>query len=75
MSACPASRANDASFNARALTSSCRRKAGVGGVTRKSGLVDGVMTSQPHDLAREFRTTHNAHEERDVARGTKLIKT
>ncbi|MDD9363009.1 MAG: hypothetical protein PV344_08810, partial [Anaplasma sp.] len=61
-------------FNARALTSSCRRKAGVGGVTRKSGLVDRVMTSQPHDLAREFRTTHSAHVKRDVTRGIKAIK-
>ncbi|MDD9362619.1 MAG: hypothetical protein PV344_06835 [Anaplasma sp.] len=25
-------------FNARALTSSCRKKAGVGGVTGKSGI-------------------------------------
>ncbi|MDD9361817.1 MAG: hypothetical protein PV344_02690, partial [Anaplasma sp.] len=48
-------------FNATASTSSCRRKAGVGGVTRKYGLVDRIPTSQPHDFAREFRTTHNAH--------------
>ncbi|MDD9363067.1 MAG: hypothetical protein PV344_09105 [Anaplasma sp.] len=37
-------------------------------------MVDRVMTSQPHDLAREFRTTHNAHVKRDVMRGMKLIK-
>ncbi|MDD9362409.1 MAG: hypothetical protein PV344_05750 [Anaplasma sp.] len=42
------------SFNAIALTSSCRRKAGVCGVTGKSELVDSVMTSQPHDLAWKF---------------------
>ncbi|MDD9362818.1 MAG: hypothetical protein PV344_07850, partial [Anaplasma sp.] len=57
-----------------ALTSSCRRKAGFGGMTRKSGLVDRVMTSQPHDLAREFQTTHNTHVKRDVTRGMKGIK-
>ncbi|MDD9361745.1 MAG: hypothetical protein PV344_02320 [Anaplasma sp.] len=62
------------SFNATALTSSCRRKAGVGGVTGKSELVDRVMASQPHDLAREFQTTHNAHVKRDVRRGIKVIK-
>ncbi|MDD9362418.1 MAG: hypothetical protein PV344_05795 [Anaplasma sp.] len=56
-------------------TSSCRRKSGVGGVTQKSGLVDRVMTSQPHDLAREFKTTHNAHVKRDVTRGMKATKT
>ncbi|MDD9362961.1 MAG: hypothetical protein PV344_08570, partial [Anaplasma sp.] len=61
-------------INATALTSSCRRKAGVGGVTRKSGLVDRDMTSPPHDQAREFRTTHNAHVKGDVTRGMKLIK-
>ncbi|MDD9361658.1 MAG: hypothetical protein PV344_01875 [Anaplasma sp.] len=44
-------------FNATALTSSCCRKAGVGGVTRKPGMIDGVLTSQPHDLAQEFQTT------------------
>ncbi|MDD9362819.1 MAG: hypothetical protein PV344_07855 [Anaplasma sp.] len=33
------------------------------------------MTSQPHDLARECQTTHNAHVKRDVTRGMKLIKT
>ncbi|MDD9363113.1 MAG: hypothetical protein PV344_09335, partial [Anaplasma sp.] len=33
-----------------------------------------VMTSQPHDLAREFRTTHNVHVKRDVTRGMKVIK-
>ncbi|MDD9362636.1 MAG: hypothetical protein PV344_06920 [Anaplasma sp.] len=38
------------------------------------GLVDGVMTSHPHDLAREFRTTHSAHVKRDVTRGVKAIK-
>ncbi|MDD9362918.1 MAG: hypothetical protein PV344_08350, partial [Anaplasma sp.] len=54
--------------------SSCRRKAGVGGVTRKSGLVERVMTSQPHDLAREFQTTHNACVKRDVTREIKVIK-
>ncbi|MDD9362582.1 MAG: hypothetical protein PV344_06645 [Anaplasma sp.] len=31
------------------------------------------MTSQPHDLAREFQTTHNAYEERKVTCGTKVI--
>ncbi|MDD9362123.1 MAG: hypothetical protein PV344_04275, partial [Anaplasma sp.] len=56
------------------LTSSCQRKAGVGGGTGKSGLVDRVTTSQPHDLAREFRTTHNAHVKRDITRGMKVIK-
>ncbi|MDD9362565.1 MAG: hypothetical protein PV344_06560, partial [Anaplasma sp.] len=60
-------------INATALTSSCRRKAGVGGVTRKFGLVDRVMTSQPHDLAREFQTTHNAHVKRDATCGMKVI--
>ncbi|MDD9361736.1 MAG: hypothetical protein PV344_02275 [Anaplasma sp.] len=43
-------------------------------MTRKSRLVDRVMSSQPHDLAREFRTTHNAHVKRDVTRGMKVIK-
>ncbi|MDD9362945.1 MAG: hypothetical protein PV344_08485 [Anaplasma sp.] len=38
-------------------------------------MVDGVMTSQPHDLAREFYTTHNANVKRDVTRGMKVIKT
>ncbi|MDD9362426.1 MAG: hypothetical protein PV344_05840 [Anaplasma sp.] len=61
-------------FNATALTSSCSRKAGVGGVTPKSGLVDRVMKSQPHDLARKFQTTHSAHVKRDVTRGMKVIK-
>ncbi|MDD9362488.1 MAG: hypothetical protein PV344_06170, partial [Anaplasma sp.] len=61
-------------FNATVLTSSCRRKASVGGMTRKSGLVDRVTTSQPHDLAREFRTAHNAHMKHDVTRGIKVIK-
>ncbi|MDD9362086.1 MAG: hypothetical protein PV344_04085 [Anaplasma sp.] len=35
-------------------------------------MVDRVMTSQPHDLAREF---HTAHVKRDVTRGMKVIKT
>ncbi|MDD9363015.1 MAG: hypothetical protein PV344_08840 [Anaplasma sp.] len=35
---------------------------------------DRVMTSQPHDLARELQTTHNAHVKRDVTRGMKVIK-
>ncbi|MDD9362351.1 MAG: hypothetical protein PV344_05455 [Anaplasma sp.] len=35
---------------------------------------DRVMTSQPHDLAREFRTTDNTHVKRDVTRGMKVIK-
>ncbi|MDD9361802.1 MAG: hypothetical protein PV344_02615 [Anaplasma sp.] len=35
-------------------------------------MVDWVMTSQPHDLAREFETTHNAYERRDVTRGMKM---
>ncbi|MDD9362588.1 MAG: hypothetical protein PV344_06675, partial [Anaplasma sp.] len=61
-------------FNAKALRSLCRRKAGIGGVTRKSKLVDKVMTSQPHDLAREFQTTHNAHVKRNVTRGMKVIE-
>ncbi|MDD9362028.1 MAG: hypothetical protein PV344_03785, partial [Anaplasma sp.] len=62
-------------FNATALTSSCRRKAGVGGMTQKSGIGRyRVMTSQPHDLAREFQTTHNARVKRDVTRGVKVIK-
>ncbi|MDD9362723.1 MAG: hypothetical protein PV344_07365 [Anaplasma sp.] len=37
-------------------------------------MVDRVMTSQPHDLAREFQRTHNAHVKRDVARGMKVNK-
>ncbi|MDD9361750.1 MAG: hypothetical protein PV344_02345 [Anaplasma sp.] len=37
-------------------------------------MVDRFMTSQPHDLARKFRTTHNGHVKRDVARGMKVIK-
>ncbi|MDD9362835.1 MAG: hypothetical protein PV344_07935 [Anaplasma sp.] len=37
-------------------------------------MVDRVMTSQPHDLAREFGTTHNAHVKRDVTRRMKVIK-
>ncbi|MDD9363077.1 MAG: hypothetical protein PV344_09155 [Anaplasma sp.] len=36
-------------------------------------MVDRVMTSQPHDLAREFQTTHSAHLKRDVTRGMKVI--
>ncbi|MDD9362574.1 MAG: hypothetical protein PV344_06605 [Anaplasma sp.] len=47
---------------------------GVGGVMGKSGLVYRVMTSQPHDLVREFQTTHNAHVKRDVTRGIKVTK-
>ncbi|MDD9362298.1 MAG: hypothetical protein PV344_05160 [Anaplasma sp.] len=34
----------------------------------------GVMTSQPHDLARELETTSNAPVKRDVTRGMKMIK-
>ncbi|MDD9362411.1 MAG: hypothetical protein PV344_05760 [Anaplasma sp.] len=37
-------------------------------------MVERVMTSQPHDLAREFQTTHNAQVKRDVTRGMKVIK-
>ncbi|MDD9361620.1 MAG: hypothetical protein PV344_01675 [Anaplasma sp.] len=37
-------------------------------------MVDRVMTSQPHDLARDFQTTHIAHVKRDVTRGMKVIK-
>ncbi|MDD9361704.1 MAG: hypothetical protein PV344_02105 [Anaplasma sp.] len=37
-------------------------------------MVDRVMMSQPHDLAREFRTTHNAHVKRDATRGMKVMK-
>ncbi|MDD9362595.1 MAG: hypothetical protein PV344_06710 [Anaplasma sp.] len=37
-------------------------------------MVDRVMTSQPHDLAQEFRTTHDAHVKRDVTHGTEAIK-
>ncbi|MDD9363016.1 MAG: hypothetical protein PV344_08845, partial [Anaplasma sp.] len=33
----------------------------------------GIMTSQPHDLAREFPATHNVHVKRDVTCGTKVI--
>ncbi|MDD9361636.1 MAG: hypothetical protein PV344_01755 [Anaplasma sp.] len=36
-------------------------------------MVDRVMTSQPHDLVREFQTTRNAHENREVTRGMKVI--
>ncbi|MDD9362482.1 MAG: hypothetical protein PV344_06135 [Anaplasma sp.] len=36
-------------------------------------MVDRVTTSQPHDLAREFRTTHDAHVKTDVTRGMKVI--
>ncbi|MDD9361929.1 MAG: hypothetical protein PV344_03285 [Anaplasma sp.] len=35
-------------------------------------MVDRLMTSQPHDLAREFQT-HTAHVKRDVKRGMKVI--
>ncbi|MDD9362840.1 MAG: hypothetical protein PV344_07960 [Anaplasma sp.] len=38
-------------------------------------MVDRVMTSQPHDLAREVQTTHNDHEKRDITRGMKVITT
>ncbi|MDD9361866.1 MAG: hypothetical protein PV344_02945, partial [Anaplasma sp.] len=34
---------------------------------------DWVMTSQSHDLAREFQTTHNAQEKREITRGMKVI--
>ncbi|MDD9362413.1 MAG: hypothetical protein PV344_05770 [Anaplasma sp.] len=37
-------------------------------------MVDRVMTSQPHDLAWEFQTTHNAHVKCDVTCGVKVIK-
>ncbi|MDD9361931.1 MAG: hypothetical protein PV344_03295 [Anaplasma sp.] len=37
-------------------------------------MVDMVMTSQPHDLAREFQTAHNAPVKRDVTHGIKVIK-
>ncbi|MDD9362330.1 MAG: hypothetical protein PV344_05345 [Anaplasma sp.] len=37
-------------------------------------MVDRVLTSQPHDLAREFRTTHNADVKRDVTRGMNVTK-
>ncbi|MDD9362759.1 MAG: hypothetical protein PV344_07545, partial [Anaplasma sp.] len=36
-------------------------------------MVCKVMTSQPHDLAREFQITHNAHKKRYVTRGMKVI--
>ncbi|MDD9363039.1 MAG: hypothetical protein PV344_08960 [Anaplasma sp.] len=36
-------------------------------------MFERVMTSQPHDLAREFQTNHHAHVKRDVTRGTKVI--
>ncbi|MDD9362834.1 MAG: hypothetical protein PV344_07930 [Anaplasma sp.] len=36
-------------------------------------MVDMIMTSQPHDLARRFQTTHSAHLKRDVTRGMKVI--
>ncbi|MDD9362483.1 MAG: hypothetical protein PV344_06140 [Anaplasma sp.] len=36
-------------------------------------MVDRVMASQPHDLARKFQTTHSTHEKRDVTRGMKVI--
>ncbi|MDD9362674.1 MAG: hypothetical protein PV344_07110 [Anaplasma sp.] len=32
-----------------------------------------VITSQPHDLARDFETTHSAHLKRDVTRGITVI--
>ncbi|MDD9362568.1 MAG: hypothetical protein PV344_06575 [Anaplasma sp.] len=37
-------------------------------------MVDRVTTSQPHDLTREFQTTHNAHVKRDVTHGMKVTK-
>ncbi|MDD9362699.1 MAG: hypothetical protein PV344_07235 [Anaplasma sp.] len=37
-------------------------------------MVDRVMTSQPHDLAQEFQTTHNTHVKCDVTGGMKVIK-
>ncbi|MDD9362989.1 MAG: hypothetical protein PV344_08710 [Anaplasma sp.] len=37
-------------------------------------MVERVLTSQPHDLAQEFQTTHNAPVKRDVMRGMKVIK-
>ncbi|MDD9363014.1 MAG: hypothetical protein PV344_08835 [Anaplasma sp.] len=37
-------------------------------------MVDRIMTSQPHDLARDFQTTHDAYVKRDVTRGMKAIK-
>lgn len=46
-----------ATFNTIALRSLCLRKAGVGGVTGKSRLVNRVMTLQPDELSREFQTT------------------
>ncbi|MDD9362571.1 MAG: hypothetical protein PV344_06590 [Anaplasma sp.] len=36
-------------------------------------MVDRVMASQPHDLARGFQT-HNAHVKHDVTRGMKVMK-
>ncbi|MDD9362710.1 MAG: hypothetical protein PV344_07290 [Anaplasma sp.] len=35
-------------------------------------MVGRIMTSQPHDLAREFQT-RNAHEKRDITRGMKVM--
>ncbi|MDD9361673.1 MAG: hypothetical protein PV344_01950, partial [Anaplasma sp.] len=57
-----------------ALTSSFAEKQASVAYRENPGLVDRVMTSQPYDLAREFRTTHNAHVKRDVTRGVKVIK-
>ncbi|MDD9362856.1 MAG: hypothetical protein PV344_08040 [Anaplasma sp.] len=41
-------------------------------------MVDRVMRPQPHDLVREFQTTHNARVTprvtRGVARGMKVIR-
>ncbi|MDD9362219.1 MAG: hypothetical protein PV344_04755 [Anaplasma sp.] len=37
-------------------------------------MIDRVLTSQPHDLAREFQTNHDAHVKRDVMHGIKVIK-
>ncbi|MDD9362310.1 MAG: hypothetical protein PV344_05235 [Anaplasma sp.] len=37
-------------------------------------MVDGVMTSQPHDLALEFQTAQKAHAKRDVTCAMKVTK-
>ncbi|MDD9361328.1 MAG: hypothetical protein PV344_00095 [Anaplasma sp.] len=36
-------------------------------------MVGAVMTSQPHDLARKFQTTHEAHAKRYVTRRMRVI--
>ncbi|MDD9362429.1 MAG: hypothetical protein PV344_05855 [Anaplasma sp.] len=36
-------------------------------------MVDRVMTSQPHDLARDFQRTHDAQVQTDVTHGMKVI--